>query len=67
MAFLLIGEFGPLFELDQWLMNLSPYGHVPRLPGGDFTATPVVWLALIAAGLITVGLVGFRRRDVPIT
>jgi ABC-2 type transport system permease protein len=67
VAFLLIGEFGPLFGLDQWVMNLSPYGHVPRLPGGDFTVTPLVLLVLLAAGLVAFGLVGFRRRDVPVT
>jgi ABC-2 type transport system permease protein len=67
VAFLLIGEFGPLFELDQWVMNLSPYGHVPRLPGSELTAAPLIWLTLLAAGLLTAGLVGFRRRDVPVT
>ena len=67
VTFLLIGEFGPLFGLDQSVMNLSPYGHVPRLPGGTLTATPLVWLTLLAAGLVTVGLVAFRRRDVPVT
>jgi len=48
-------------------MNISPYAHVPRLPGGDFTAVPLVWLVLLAAALTAAGLVGFRRRDVPIT
>jgi ABC-2 type transport system permease protein len=67
VAFLLLGEFGPLFELPQSVMNLSPYAHVPRLPGGDFTAVPLVWLVLLAAGLLAVGLAGFRRRDVPVT
>jgi len=66
VAFLLLGEFGPLFELDQWVMDISPYAHVPRLPGGDFTAVPLIWLAVVAAALAAVGLVGFRRRDVPI-
>jgi len=67
VAFLLLGEFGPLFELPQSVMNISPYAHVPRLPGGDFTAVPLVWLVLLAAALTAAGLVGFRRRDVPIT
>jgi ABC-2 type transport system permease protein len=67
VVFLLIGEFGPLFKLDQWAMNLSPYGHVPRLPGGAFSATPLVFLVLLAAALVTLGLVAFRRRDVPVT
>jgi ABC-2 type transport system permease protein len=67
VAFLLLGEFGPLFKLDQWVMDLSPYAHTPRLPGGPFSAVPLVWLGLLAAALITAGLAGFRRRDIPVT
>jgi ABC-2 type transport system permease protein len=74
VAFLLLAELGPLFELPQSVielpqsvMNLSPYAHIPRLPGGSFTATPLVWLTLLAAVLVTAGLAGFRRRDVPVT
>ena len=67
VAFLLIGEFGPLFELSQTVMNLSPYAHVPRLPGGEFSALPVFLLALVAIAFIATGVIGFRRRDVPVT
>jgi ABC-2 type transport system permease protein len=67
VAFLLLGEFGPLFELNQAVMNVSPYAHVPRLPGGDLSTTPLIWLAAVAALLIAAGLIGFRRRDVPVT
>lgn len=63
-VFLLLGQLGPLFELPRWAMNLSPFAHTPRLPGGELTATPLVWLALVAAALVTAGLAGFRRRDV---
>ena len=67
VTFLVLGEFGPLFGLDQWVMNLSPYAHVPRLPGGNFSSAPLVWLVALAAVLIAAGLAAFRRRDVPVT
>ena len=54
---MLLGEFGPLFELSQTVMDISPFAHVPRMPGGDFAAAPLLWLTAIAAGLIAVGLV----------
>jgi ABC-2 type transport system permease protein len=63
-AFLLIGQFGALFNLPRGLMDVSPYAHTPRLPGGDFSATPVIWLTAIAVAVMTAGLIGFRRRDV---
>lgn len=64
LAFVLLGEFGPLFNLSQTVMNISPFAHVPRIPGGTFTLVPMLWLTAIAAGLIVMGLGGFRRRDV---
>jgi polyether ionophore transport system permease protein len=67
VAFLLLGEFGPLFKLDQWVMDLSPFAHTPRLPGGVFTAVPLAWLAALAVVLMTAGLAGLRRRDIPVT
>jgi ABC-2 type transport system permease protein len=63
-AFLLIGQFGAIFDLPQSVMNLSPYGHTPRLPGGEFSATPVIWLTVIAAALTAAGFTTFRRRDI---
>jgi ABC-2 type transport system permease protein len=62
--FLLLGQFGALFNLPQAAINLSPYGHTPRLPGGTFTLTPVLALTLIAAALLAAGLTTFRRRDI---
>ncbi len=63
-VFLLIGQFGEIFNLPQSVINLSPYGHTPRLPGGDFSLAPVLWLTAIAAALTVGGFVTFRRRDI---
>jgi ABC-2 type transport system permease protein len=62
-AFLLLTEFGAFLRLNKWAVDLSPYTHVPKLPGGAFTATPLLWLAGTAVALTAIGLVALRRRD----
>lgn len=64
VAFLLIGELGPLFELNQAVMDVSPFAHVPKLPGSPLHVAPILWLTGTAAALTAVGLAGFRRRDI---
>jgi ABC-2 type transport system permease protein len=64
VAFLLLGEFGPLLGLSQFLIDLSPFAHVSRLPGAPLTVLPLVLLLAVAAALVLLGAAGFRRRDV---
>jgi ABC-2 type transport system permease protein len=66
-AFVVLGVIGPLFPLNQAVMDISPFAHSPKLPGGVFSATPVVALTGVAVLLVAAGLYGFRRRDVPVT
>src|SRR5207245_1743901 len=40
---ILIGELGPIVRLNHWAMDISPFTHLPRLPGGTITATPIIW------------------------
>lgn len=61
---LLLGELGTLLQLDPHLMDISPFTHVPKLPGSALTLTPLLWLTIVAAAFTTIGLAGFRRRDV---
>ena len=63
-AFLTVGQFGELLELPQWVVDLSPYVHVPRMPVEAFAATPTVVMTLLAVALLAVGLVGYRTRDI---
>jgi ABC-2 type transport system permease protein len=60
---LLIGWFGPALDVPQVVLDLSPFGHLPKLPGGDMEWGPVVVLLALAAVLVTGGLAGLRRRD----
>ena len=61
---MVLGELGPLLDLSQWVMDLSPFAHVPKLPGGPFGATPLVALTAFALLLAAAGLAGLRRRDI---
>ncbi|GAB4588611.1 ABC transporter permease [Nocardia sp. IFM 10818] len=54
---------GAISGAPQWFRDLDPFEHAPKLPGAEFTATPLVILLLVDAALIMVGLIGFRRRD----
>ncbi|MGW1068204.1 ABC transporter permease [Streptomyces aureus] len=60
---LLLGWIGPALDLPQPVMDLSPFGHLPRLPGGTMTWTPVVVLTALAVALTAAGLTALRRRD----
>jgi polyether ionophore transport system permease protein len=64
MACLLFGQLGPLLRLPQWVMDVSPFTHVPKLPGAAFSFTPLAWLTAAAAMVTAAGLAGLRRRDV---
>jgi ABC-2 type transport system permease protein len=59
----LLWFLGPLLDLPRWLMDLSPYEHVPQLPAATLTAGPLLALTAVAAALTAGGLVGFRHRD----
>ncbi|WP_370413590.1 ABC transporter permease [Streptomyces fradiae] len=60
---LVIGWIGPALNLPQSVLNLSPFGHLPKLPGQEMTWTPVLALTTLAVALVAAGLVGLRRRD----
>ncbi|WP_274560949.1 ABC transporter permease [Streptomyces spiramyceticus] len=61
---LALGWIGPALEIPQWLMNLSPFGHLPKLPGAEVVWAPVVAMTVVAFALVAAGLAGLRRRDV---
>jgi ABC-2 type transport system permease protein len=62
-----LGQVGAALQLSQAWLDVSPFTHIPPLPGGVVTATPLVVLTFLSAALVAVGLVGLRRRDIPST
>ncbi len=59
-ALLLLGS---ALSLSHWIMDVSPFTHLPKLPGGQVSAAALAWLAGIAVALALAGLAGLRRRD----
>jgi ABC-2 type transport system permease protein len=60
---ILVHYLGGLLGLPQWMLNLSPYTHVPAMPVEAFTVRPLLALTALAAGLVAAGAYGLRRRD----
>lgn len=59
----LVTLVGPMLDVGQWALDVSPFTHVPKLPGAEFTATPLLWLLALTTALTALGLLAFRRRD----
>ncbi|QBI18804.1 hypothetical protein ER308_04070 [Egibacter rhizosphaerae] len=63
----LVTFMGDALDLPDGARALSPFHHVPELPGGDVDATALLVLTTIAAVLVLLGRATLRRRDVNVT
>jgi len=63
VGFIAVYLLGSLADSPQWLLDLEPFTHIPRVGGGSFTAAALSWLLLIDVTLILLGTSAFRRRD----
>ena len=63
-AVVVIDLFGEALQLSHWILDISPFTHAPRLPGGTVSAAALLWLCLAAVAFSAVGLAALRRRDV---
>ncbi|MFI2708969.1 ABC transporter permease [Micromonospora sp. NPDC018662] len=66
-ACVLLGQLGAVLNLNQWLLDLSPFTHTPQVLRPTWTSTPLILLTALAATLTLTGLHTFRRRDLPVT
>jgi ABC-2 type transport system permease protein len=62
LLILLVGE---TLQLNHYLLDISPFTHIPHLPGGSVPATPLVTLTALAVVLAVLGAMSLRRRNIP--
>ncbi|KDN22826.1 ABC transporter permease [Amycolatopsis rifamycinica] len=65
-GFLLLSLVGTALRWNDVVLGISPFQHLPRLPGGTFSAGPALWLVLIAVVAGASGVFALRRRDIPV-
>jgi len=59
----IIFYFGKLFNVPDFFVKLSPFGHIPQLPVQEFSATPLIIMTAIACFFCTLGVHYFNKRD----
>ena len=62
-AFVIAGMVGELLKLPAWMIELSPYTHVPKLPAEPMTWTSSWVMAGIACAVGAVAWFAYRERD----
>jgi putative exporter of polyketide antibiotics len=62
---ILIGLVSAGVSTAGWIRDISPFTHLPSLPGGSVSAGPLIVLLAIALVVGFAGLAGLRRRDLP--
>lgn len=60
----IVWTFGVLFKLPDWLLQLSPFEHIPALPIEEFRLAPLLVITAIGLALTLFGLMLIRRRDI---
>ena len=63
VAGLVIGQFGDLLQLPEWLQGVSPFRHSSALPVEELDVASTVILCLIAALMGVAAALLLRRRD----
>jgi len=61
---LVIGQFGELLQLPQWLQDVSPFHHSSAVPVEDLDVVAVLILLGITGVVAVAAIVLVRRRDI---
>lgn len=55
---------GGLLQFPNWMSNLSPYGHIPKLPVQEMNYMSISVLLIIAIVFTITGFISYNRRDI---
>lgn len=55
---------GSLFQFPEWIVKLSPFGHIPQWPIEEMNFGVAAILILIAIVITIIGFIGYNRRDI---
>ncbi|MTI49125.1 MAG: ABC transporter permease [Firmicutes bacterium] len=55
--------FGGLLQLPEWVSNLTPFGHVQKIPMEDYNIISGIVLFAISISLILIGNIKYRTRN----
>lgn len=55
---------GGLFDLPNWLGQLTPFGYIPQLPIENVEWSNVILLTIISGLFMILGIIGYCRRDI---
>jgi ABC-2 type transport system permease protein len=62
-AVVVVGVLGAILQLSQWIIDLSPFTHVPAVPSRQLVVQPLAWLLGMVVAMAITSFAGFRRRD----
>jgi ABC-2 type transport system permease protein len=54
---------GQALKLPHWVVQLSPFQHIPKLPAATLSVAPLAAQTAIAVVLLAIGALAFRHRD----
>jgi ABC-2 type transport system permease protein len=64
VAAIVVGPmFGPSLGLPTWLLDVSPFTHVPNAPAVEPTIGPILGLCLAGGLLAAAAALSLRRRN----
>lgn len=64
VLFVTLGPLGAVLRLPSWVVDVSPYAHVSRMPVEPFAPGPALILGALTLAVLLGGWVAYRHRDI---